>query len=148
MTDVSRRIVESFTEAEGDAMAEFQRLLSEVPGADDSSKYMGEPNPAFAGVAVATSAELEPWFAESGYKPFAPGPDADQGASSLAWVNPEKGVIVTVQPAFGNVVTAGFADSPTHGRRDSHRDSAPDAGPQRGNGEDHAYPMSGGSEVN
>jgi len=126
--DIARKIVESIDESEGAEASEFARIIAEVVGVDDAEKFVGASDPSFAGVAVGTLAEVTGWFEGNGYSEYTPGAGASQTPSSQAWVNQDKGVIATIQPAFGNVITAGFADAPTSGRREPERRIAPDAG--------------------
>lgn len=118
MRDLSRSIARRLVEASGNARKEFERAMSEVHGADDAEEYQGKRAAPFSGVVVANKDRVTRWLEGQGYRPV----DADIGGPTVAaYVHPERDVVVTVQRAFGAMVTAAFADVPGAGRRIPYR---------------------------
>lgn len=110
MKGITRRIAESLVEAAGNARKEFERALTEIEGADDVEEVRGPRSGRFSGVLIANKDRIKRWFESQGYLPIeVPGVEG--------YTHPELDVVVTIQPAFGALVSAGFADLPRAGRR-------------------------------
>lgn len=83
--------------------AEYQRALSEIEGAELAEEFV-EVSPMWGSLIVAPGPMARQWLKANSYDFI-----ARRGPIS-AWLNRELGVLVSLESAFGNVVTVGFTE--------------------------------------